>query len=236
MNLRTGALMLMVAGLSLSAAASSCADVNVQWVNEEFYSFEVTHVPDLDQKRSDLPDGGVYYCCPTSAVNWAAYMANHGLPALPPGPGYWGYPEMYDPATEAIYYMGQAMLTEANGTTTVEWRQFGLEVWFGLAGDYFVVTTFHHDEDWSPKIKLMNAMTLGGMFVIPSIGWYYELPESYILRDGGHAVCVNYGMRYQNYYQMGIRDPGSDEKDNTIQSPFTTELYDVDHQFKKHVG
>jgi len=218
----------------LALASDANADVNVQWVNEEFYSFEITHVPDLDQKRSDLPDGGVYYCAPTSAVNWAAYMANHGLPALPPGPGYWAYPELYDAATGAITAMGVAMFTEVNGTTTIEWEHLGLKVWFSLAGDNFVVSTFHHDEDWTPKIGLLNAAVLGGMYVIPSIGWYLELPGGYIARDGGHAVCISYGARYQDYYLMGIHCPGSDEGDNTIQSPFTTEFYDVEHTFKRH--
>jgi hypothetical protein len=214
---------------------SADADVIVQWVNEEFYSFDVTHVPDLDQRRSALPDGGVYYCVPTSGVNWAGYMANHGLPQLPPGPGYWANPYLYDLATQNIHIMGLAMLTDLYGTTKPEWRQRGLQAWFNQTGGHFVVTTFLHDTDWSPKVESINTAVMSGMFIIPSIGWYFELPDSYIRRDGGHAVCVNYGARYQDYYRMGIRDPGSDEGDNTIQSPFTTELYDVEHTFARHV-
>jgi hypothetical protein len=237
-NLRSTAVRLgmVVSVVCIALTIRAGADVNVHFVDEEFYSFDITHVPDLDQKRSTLPGGGVDYCAPTSSVNWAAYMANHGLPALPPGPGYWGYPEMYDPATNAIYAMGQAMGTEANGTTYVDQMHFGLELWFGFAGDYFTIVSFNRDEDWSPTIGLLNAAAMTGMYVIPSIGWYFELPESYILRDGGHAVSVSYGVRYHDYFRMGIRDPGSDEQDNTVQSPFTTELYDVQHTFRRPVG
>ena len=33
--------------------------------------------------------GGAMFCVPTSAINWMAYIANHGYPDVSPGPGNW---------------------------------------------------------------------------------------------------------------------------------------------------
>jgi hypothetical protein len=235
-NLRSATRMFLAAGLALCASVPTPADVIVGWVNEEFYGFEVTHVPDLDQRRSALPNGGNAYCVPTSAVNWAAYFANHGLPSLPPGPGYWAYPELYDQATDAIYLMGVYMLTDPYDGTGVKAKHLGLRVWFGLTG-HFAITTFYTDDDWSPSVGLMNRAVLTGAYVIPSVGWYFEIPgTSYILRDGGHAVSLVSGARYKAYFQMGIHCPGSDEGDNTVQSPFTTEVYDAEQAYRRIAG
>ena len=68
------------------------------------YSFHRYDVPDLDQYRSSsadstipgLPNNGAMYCVPTSAVNWMAYIANHGYPFIIPGPGHWNVsPPLY---------------------------------------------------------------------------------------------------------------------------------------------
>src|SRR5688500_13820307 len=70
------------------------------------YSFHMSHVPDFDQRRAagsgivGLPADGGMYCVPTSAVNWMAYLANHGFPAFDPGAGNW---EVSPPANTAAY-------------------------------------------------------------------------------------------------------------------------------------
>ncbi|UCD74929.1 MAG: hypothetical protein JSV91_14220, partial [Phycisphaerales bacterium] len=108
-SVRTTVRLMLAACMAAAIPESALAGVEVNWVNEELYQFEITHVPDFDQVRSALPNEGRAYCVPTSAVNWAAYFANHGLPDLPPGPGYWEAPFMYDKATDAIWGMGLAM-------------------------------------------------------------------------------------------------------------------------------
>ena len=118
MSSRTVALALLAAGMSLSTIAPSRGDVVVDWDNPEQWRFEITNVPDLDQKRSALPNNGLVYCVPTSAINWAAYFANHGLPALPPGPGDWEDQSRYDDATGAIIAVSAIMFTDPNGGGT----------------------------------------------------------------------------------------------------------------------
>ena len=186
----------MAAGLSLSASAASRADVDVDWVNEELYQFEITHVPDLDQVRVGLPNNGLAYCAPTSAVNWAAYFANHGLPDLPPGPGYWGAPFMYEVETEAIADMGFAMATNPDEGTNVHLLHLGLEAWLGLAGDRFAVASFYSTHYWSPTIHFTNLNSMMGAYVIPVVAWCYELPDTPLLfSDGAHAVSLVSGAR-----------------------------------------
>ena len=187
----TGALAFLSACLTLSASAPSGANVEVHWVNEELYSFEIRHVPDFDQLRETLPNGGHAYCAPTSGVNWAAYFANHGLPDLPPGPGYWGALFMYEVETDAIWSMGLAMLTDPYDGTGKDSKHFGLKLWLGLAGDRFTVTSFYSDYDWSPTVHFMNLNVMMGAYVIPSVGWYVESSDTpFILRDGGCAVAA----------------------------------------------
>jgi hypothetical protein len=223
--------------LPFVASTSSDGTVDVDWVNEELYSYEIRYVPDFDQMRSMLPNGGRSYCAPTSGVNWMAYFANHGLPELPPGPGHWAAPYMYVPATDAIYSMGIAMLTDPYDGTYPIFKYLGLKAWASLAGDQFTVTSFYKDDDWAPTVHFMNLNIMMGAYGMPGIGWYYEIPDTnLILRDGGHSVSLVSGARDGILFQMGIRDPGSTEGDDTIQSPFTTEFYDVDHRFVNSVG
>src|SRR5688572_29400453 len=58
------------------------------------FDYELCTVPDFDQRRGQtpfgspgLPNNGNWYCVPTSAVDWMAYIANHGYPSVEPGPG-----------------------------------------------------------------------------------------------------------------------------------------------------
>jgi hypothetical protein len=52
---------------------------------------------DIDQLRAEdvpssingLPNNGGMYFVPTAAVNWMAYIANHGYPNTDPGRGFW---------------------------------------------------------------------------------------------------------------------------------------------------
>lgn len=50
-----------------------------------------------------LGTGGAMYCFPTSAVIWAAYLANHGYPQVAPGPAAdWQSMDVYNQAGDAI--------------------------------------------------------------------------------------------------------------------------------------
>ena len=223
-------------GSTMLLVTAARADIEVSYGGPEQYVYRVTHVPDLDQKRSTLPNGGTLHCVPTSSINWAAYFANHGLPALPPGPGYWGYQFLYDEATAAILALGSAMLTGPPGGTDTNFAHLGLTAWLSLAGDNFIVLSFISDDDWSPTVHDANSLAMGGSYVILGVGWYGEATPQLIVRDGGHAVCIASGARSDDMWEIGIRDPASDEGDNTIQSPFTTEEYGIEHRFVKRAG
>ncbi|UCD76464.1 MAG: hypothetical protein JSV91_05975 [Phycisphaerales bacterium] len=231
---RTAALILAAAGVAFSRPASSVADIDVDWVNEELYSVKITHVPDLDQVRSVLPNGGVSYCSPTSVTNWAGYFANHGLPALPPGPGNWESQLLYDDASQAIYNMGLAMFTDPIDGTNQLLKYAGTKAWFMQAGDNFVVSNFLYDDDWSPTAHFMCLAAMNNRYLTPSIGWYYEYVSNFIIRNGGHSVSLVSGERDGPLMKIGITDPGSND-DNTSQSPFTIEKYMIEDRFARPI-
>ena len=95
------------------------------------YSFSRDNVPDLDQVRSSdegiagLPNDGEMYCVPTAAMNWMAYIANHGYPAVMPGPGNWEvsppqYTSEYNFMTFNLLALGLSMNTDPyDGTLDV---------------------------------------------------------------------------------------------------------------------
>jgi hypothetical protein len=80
-----------------------------QHAGEQQFANEVTHMPDFDQKRLDVPgvvvgfpEAGGMYCVPTATVNLFAYIANHGFPEVAPGPGNWRSDALYNAAGSYI--------------------------------------------------------------------------------------------------------------------------------------
>ncbi|MFO0829397.1 MAG: hypothetical protein U0572_14765 [Phycisphaerales bacterium] len=84
---------------ALAGTFASCAIANVTintWSDANHFHHKRVGIPDQDQKRVGLPNSGSCYCVPTSHMNMLMYIANHGYPAVVPGPGdYSGYDTYY---------------------------------------------------------------------------------------------------------------------------------------------
>jgi len=212
----------------LLAATGARADVDGAYADGSTWYFDITHVPDFDQKRTVLPGEGVSHCVPTSGINWMAYFANHGRPTLNPGPGDWQSQARYDDASDAIFALGALMGTDAEDGTNASGAWFGLWIW--SMGGPMVVNQSLSNGTWSPKFDdAATAVFLGG-YVNLGIGWYIMGAHPLIVRDGGHAVTLTNGARSGYDRILAIHDPAADEGDRTIQSPFNAEPYAVERQ------
>jgi hypothetical protein len=161
-------------------------------------SINIPGVPDFDQKRATtstvpgLPNDGAMYCVPTSATNWFAYIANHGLPQVLAGPRNWQSQDNYDFVTDRIKYIGELMGTDAAGGTT------GLGPITGLvshlqatAPNAFIVTGDHAAplHTITPE-HLFSAMSNGGMISM-TLGKYQKNNFGHWERTGGHIVTLH---------------------------------------------
>ena len=82
----------LISGASSPAAGGACQPVTAY--DGPSLEYVRCEIPDLDQRRNPdppftpgLPNGGLMYCVPTSALDFMAYLANQGFPTVAPGPG-----------------------------------------------------------------------------------------------------------------------------------------------------
>ena len=238
---------------------------------ERFYDGSLLHysicrVPDIDQVRKasafvgGLPNDGKMYCFPTAAMNWMAYIANHGYPAILPGPGEWG-PEsgpvqpQYQMMTNFLLQMGGVMDTDPTEGSFADDVEIGMRLWLNslFQGD-FVVSSYQASGFYSPLFIHMAKAAVDGALVIPQIGWYVpwsdappevkdallnifgSLPNGFY-RDGGHGVTMVSARNDFQFQQIGLHDPARPNDGATSgQSTFTTDVYHVVDQADKFDG
>ena len=228
---RDGTVGLLAAIACLFPSLPVWADANVAMSNETTYSYVISHVPDLDQKRATLPGAGLAFCVPTAALNWMAYFANHGADWLPPGPGNWLDPARYNEMTSYINAMGDLMGTHPEDGTDGNGAMSGLIPWLG-APFQFTVSQYYTSYSWSPGFQDISMHVLNGAYVMVGVGWYIEFKfePGLIQRAGGHELSLVSGIRSGDAMEIGWRDPASDEGLNITQSSFTTESYALDRR------
>jgi len=135
---------------------------------------------------------------PTSATDWFAYIANHGVPEVLDGPRDWQSQDHYDFVTDRIKHIGELMSTDAQGGTT------GLGPINGLvnhlqatAPSAFIVTgDFAAPLHTIAPEHLFNAMSNGGMISM-TLGKYEKNSFGHWERTGGHIVALH---RVKNGY------------------------------------
>lgn len=214
-------------------------DVQQSAPGVEEYRFRRCGVPDFDQLRTILVNGGQMYCAPTSAADWMVYLAERGAFSVMPGPG---HAENYGRITTLISDMGNAMGTHPSGGTLRDHAVDGLIDWFdrsygGRGGDYFAVRSdFGGIESADlgdiviarPTGRALAAAAANGSLVMPVVGWYQHNGR-YYERTGGHVVTLASARPAQHPegdpgdYLLGFGDPGSDEGDPDRQSAWTTD-------------
>ncbi|MCC6661854.1 MAG: hypothetical protein IT437_13320 [Phycisphaerales bacterium] len=195
-------------------------------------SWSVSDVPDFDQKRRTsastpgLPNDGKMYCVPTSAVNWFAYFANHGIeqPLTLDGPRDWESNAEYDRVTGVIDLMGDFMQTSPSEGTKGQGTA-GAAFYAALftQGDVTVIGHSMFGDDHAPtRGDMLTAYALGG-YILGGYGRYTNSLGG--VRGGGHAFSItgmiDNGCGFAPI--MKFRDP-ADDSPNFDQHSFRTSM------------
>ncbi|MCP5426049.1 MAG: hypothetical protein H6970_13435 [Gammaproteobacteria bacterium] len=204
--------------------------------NAQQCSISLSGVPDFDQKRvatgsvPGLPNGGDMYCAPTSATNWFAFIANHGMPEVMDGPRDWQSQNNYDFVTDRIAYVGELMNTDpVDGTTwgawpgTVAYLNEAAPGAFTVSGQVAALGLYPTPE------MLHDAMANGGLVNI-TLGRYERNEFGAWNRVGGHVTsltAVTDGC--SNLPEVKWNNPSTGNSDDkTTQSTFKSQTSEMD--------
>jgi hypothetical protein len=219
------------------------------------FTYRLCTMPDIDQRRTEaqgivgLAGAGSMYCAPTAIMNTLAYIANHGYPALAPGPGDWqqGPPNhtgVYNTMTLALAILGGQMGTDPATGTGGNGAESGTESWIAADGlsDAFTVSHYYASGYFSPTLKNIADSALSGDLVEPVVGWYKHADEQGVekTRKGGHVFTLMHagGSRLDfHVHTMGFRDPANpNDGQTTSQSTFATDTRDIEERYAKFDG
>ncbi|MFO0872426.1 MAG: hypothetical protein U0575_00455 [Phycisphaerales bacterium] len=214
--------------LSLVTATSMCApsvsaDVtDALYINGNAYSYKVVHMPDLDQRRSTLPNNGSMYCVPTAAMNIFGYAANHGFPDVNPGPANWQSQSNYVAATLWINSMASFMGTDPVDGTTGGTNN-GLDAFLATEPLLKRISRWRNSE-YTPNAANLTSLACQGYVMSLVYGKYEQIGTHegipILDRVGGHAVTLTRSYRDPSQRLMRYRNPADDEAILNAQSPF----------------
>lgn len=240
--MKLGASVCGAVAMCVAAASGAGAAVYVSYTNPNQFSWRVTGMIDLDQRRSatsgrpGLPNNGNMYCAPTSAINIAAYAATHGYPSLMPGAQNWqsNSTSIYNAATNAISLMGGLMDTDPIDGTKGGFGS-GAAYWFvTLTGGQFDVVYRRVGAGDDCTAKRLGLRGVDGALVAFAYGRYVpnnthpgsSQYDNLIDRDGGHVVTLNRVNINGSNQLIKYRDPASDSA-NSSQSAFETKVMPI---------
>jgi len=190
-----------------------------------------TKVPDFDQVREALPNDGLAYCVPTSAFNWAAYIAHHGYPNISPGDAtqvQWHSQSLYDGATGGLSLMGFVMSTDPNNGTSSNNAMPALANWF--SNDFIIISKWIGSGS-GPDFDEIAGWIRTGVPVMGCVGWYSDNGTS-IVRDNGHCFSVVKVERTGDQRFLTIHDPANEQDDRNTNSPPMEQTYEVETRIR----
>lgn len=230
---------LCFAGATAIAPVLSHADViTAVWNGNTSFSYEITHMPDLDQRRMPvpgifgLPNNGAMYCAPTGSMNMMMYIGNHGFPAVLPGPGNWQSNNLYNAASLNLAVMGVLMDTDPVDGTSGGWHT-GTRDWLdqNSEGAKFNSEHIYFTGALGPNLNALAKKGVQGHLVSLAYGRYTPIGTHkglpYYQRTGGHVVTMAKAFRSGNDQKLWVRDPADDAMNLTTQSPFANRLWTV---------
>ncbi len=234
LNTRLG---LIGAAVTIAAATAASANIVIaEYQDDEHFDFQVSYMPDLDQKRAGLSCSGSMYCVPASTMNLFSYAAEWGFDDLPPGPGVWQGEVNNGTMTGHIFDLGEAMGTAepdscTDGTSNEGWQN-GMEDW--LAGFPFNYYAIYKTDTWCPRLGNAAWWTASGAIVNIVYGrynYFFNTQNQPVLgwRPSGHSVTMVYAHADgSNDLALWVRDP-ADDNDTLTQSPWAYKIYDVEN-------
>ena len=200
--------------LTALVTPSALATVGGYYNSASDQSFTITNMPDFDQLRAattgilGLPNDGKMYCVPTSALNLAAYMANHGYPGISPGNANWKGNTNYNAATINLAILGTYMSTDPfDGTGGLEGRDGLIQY---LANPYaFDVDIYYQNNAYAPNIQTVGQILANGGLANFCFGYWFHSGNHLTLRDGGHCVTPTHVKVSGSSFNLKYRDPGT---------------------------
>ena len=197
------------------------ADVTLTFSGPNVFSWEVSHIPDLDQRRFMLPGNGGWYCVPAAAMDLITYMANHGPAWLAPGSGNYQSQALYGQAGTAILNLGAMMGTQTPGGTSADNLEVGLNQW--LPSTLFATSHDLITPTRTPGFYSVANNVFAGGLVMVGLGFYEDLGDT-IKRRGGHLVVTSAGLASEDGFGIAFRDPWTTDS-LAVQSTFQNDLY-----------
>jgi hypothetical protein len=186
------------------------------------YDYANCSVADLDQERTNLPNGGLMYCVPTATMDWMVWLAKFGwlvdpLPNLP-----------FSTMTGYLIQMGQFMGTDPVGGTgdLIPGAQQFMDTYAtgGVPTPFpGIVKIFVTGGDYGADPHAMSLdASLGGL-VLVNVGFF----DSTGTRTGGHevALATANGDSNANTTNIGVRDPNTPGTVDGVQAPYLTEAW-----------
>ncbi|MBL9147551.1 MAG: hypothetical protein JNM94_02550 [Phycisphaerae bacterium] len=181
------------------------------YVNSSVYDYRITHMTDIDQKRSGLPGLGSMYCVPASALNLFCYAANHGFPVggLPPADYMSNGQHSY--MTSWLDFIGDLMETDAEKGTTC---CVGSALQSLVNGSVLKRTVKYVSSEYTPGQASMTQLACSGWILSFTYGRYEQVGsyQGYPIyeRGGGHAVTLTRSLRNPDVRIIKYRDPNND--------------------------
>lgn len=211
----------------LTLGGSVIADVTrATYTNSTNFDYRVLHMPDLDQRRTALPNNGSMYCAPTAAINLFAYSANHGYP-IAPGSGNWQSSSKYNQASSAISTMGALMGTDPNDGTGGSGAANGYIFW-KLQNPLLSYVGYKKSSNYTPTAPKMAKLACQGWIISFAYGRYDVIGSvggvPKLDRTGGHVVSLAGAFATPTFRLLRYRDPASDSSSLTTQSTFADRL------------
>jgi prepilin-type processing-associated H-X9-DG protein len=208
-------------------------------------------IPDFDQRREaapgilGLPNNGSVHCGPTAAMNWLAYITNHGYPEVLSGARDWQSGAHYNTVTSLINWLGTIMGT-VTGTYASD-QGDGVTEWLEMTspGNFTVAVHAPSGGSYAPSPEqIYELMTAGALVTLCTAHWEYKPPYSgpddqgndavyparYVRKGGGHCVSVaRITDGCSDEPRVWFRDPaGFDGPDKTSQAQFVTQYLDTE--------
>jgi len=212
----------LVASTALAASVAADVATSSYYITSAAFKYRIWHMPDLDQRRTDLPNDGAMYCAPTAAMNLFAYAANHGFPGILPAGLNWQSNSNYGTASFAITFMGSEMGTHPTDGTGGSGSSAGYNYW--TAGSLLAYNGYARSSTYTPTVPKMVKLAMQGWIVSFAygrhdvIGTVAGVPR--VDRTGGHVVTLARAEANGSYRNLRYKDPATDSANLQAQSAF----------------
>jgi hypothetical protein len=224
------------------AAATLCSTISADFVTRRYssgssYELEMSHMTDLDQRRTGLgADGGIpgkNYCVPTATSNLFTYIAQHGYSYCDPGDHDWQSDSNHTRATDFIARMAGEMGTSASGGTSHGAAFRGARrVLRDEVGSRFVIEHESRSAFNEVTLKEMTRQSVDDRAIQQFCYGKYEVlgtngcDETVIWRRGGHCMTLVGAYRSGSTREITYHDPDGTGDGWSEQSSFTATTKD----------